>query len=322
LLKLLLALELGAAHLLEIIDMNLSELARYTFQTQLERMQLNLEGCIEGVDPIHLHDLRVANRRTRVALSEFNLLLPDEIFQKYQEDFRWIHQVTGPVRDLDVGLSHFPFYKKKISKNWRSDLTSARELLIKKRQAAQDELAVVLSSRRITEIFTSWSALLESDVLEGNQYALESAREFGCRLIIKRYRKTRKRGVALNKKSPAKRFHNLRLRVKKLRYLIEFFYPVLDKEEAGRLRVELKKVQDALGAFQDADVQIANLIQMADTLQDSERSLNSVLALGQLIGSYEKELRRSRKASLQAVRWLTSDHAARDFQGCFMYPVE
>jgi CHAD domain-containing protein len=302
--------------------MNLSDLARYIFQTQFEQMQLNLEGCIEGEDPIHLHDLRVANRRTRAALSEFNLLLPDEIFRKFQEDFRWIQQVTGPVRDLDVGLSHFPYYKRKISKNWRSDLTPARELLKIKRQAAQDELAIVLSSNRITDIFSSWSALLESDVMEGSEYALESAREFGCRLIIKRYRKTRKHGLALNKKSLAKRFHSLRLRVKKLRYLIEFFYPVLDKEEASRLRVELKKVQDALGAFQDAEVQITNLIQMAEILQDSENSLNSVLALGQLIGSYEKEIRRSRKASLQAVRWLTSDPAARDFQGCFMYPVE
>jgi CHAD domain-containing protein len=303
-------------------SMILSEIVRIAFQTQLERMQLNLGGCIEGVDPIHLHDLRVANRRTRVALSEFKLLLPEDIFRQYQDDFRWIHQVTGPVRDLDVGLSHFPFYKKKISKNWRSDLIPARELLENKRQAAQEELAGILESTKTETIFSSWSALLKEGVLERNEYALEPAREFGCRRIIKRYRKVRQRGARLRKKTPSNIYHDLRLRVKKLRYLMEFFHPVLDKQETDRLRVELKKVQDALGAFQDAEVQVANLIQMAEILQEGDSSLHSVLALGQLIGSYEKEIRRSKRESLKAVRWLISDPAARDFQSCFMYLVD
>lgn len=302
--------------------MILSEIARIAFQTQVERMELNLGGCIEGADPIHLHDLRVANRRTRVALSEFRLLLPEDIFHQYQDDFRWIHQVTGPVRDLDVGLSHFPFYMKKISKNWRSELIPARELLENKRQTAQEELAGILGSAKTENIFTSWSALLNEGVLEMNEYALEPAREFGCRRIIKHYRKVRQRGAQLRKKTPSKKYHELRLRVKKLRYLMEFFNPVLDKQETDRLRVELKKVQDALGAFQDAEVQVANLIQMAELLQDEGSGLHSVLALGQLIGTYEKQIRFSKRESLKAVRWLISDPTARDFQSCFMYLVD
>lgn len=305
-----------------VFVMNLSELARSVFQTQLKRMQLNLQGCIEGLDPIHLHDLRVANRRTRAALRDFNNLLPNEIYRKYQDEFRWIHQVTGPVRDLDVGLSHFPIYKKKISKNWRSDLIPARELLENKRRAGQEDLAAVLGSKRIEEIFTSWAALLIGGVLDGSEYALESAREYGCRRIIKRYRKTRKHGLEIGKKTPAKEFHDFRIRVKNLRYLMEFFQPVLDKEETNKVRVDLKTVQDALGAFQDAEVQVSNLIFLAGVLQDSGSGLNPILALGQLIGIYEKEIRSCRKKSLTAIRWLTSDPAAREFQSCFQYPVE
>lgn len=302
--------------------MNLSDIARGAFQLQLERMQLNLDGCIEGADPIHLHDLRVANRRTRAALSDFRNLLPDEIYKKYQDDFRWIHQVTGMVRDLDVGLSHFPVYKKKISKNWRSELTPAQVMLEDKRQIAQRELVGVLSSSRVGDILNSWSDLLSGGILGGSEYALEPAREYGCRRIIKRYRKTRKRGLRLGKKSPAKEFHDFRIRIKRFRYLIEFFQPVFEKDEIGKLRVELKNVQDAFGAFQDAEVQVTNLIHLAGILQGSEGSLNSILALGQLIGIYEREIRRARKRSLMAVRWLTSDPAARQFQSCFKYPVE
>lgn len=302
--------------------MNLSELARGAFQLQLERIQLNLEGCVEGLDPLHLHDLRVANRRTRAALIDFQNLLPDDVFQHYQDGFRWLHQVTGPVRDLDVGLAHFPVYEKKISKNWRSQLIPARELLEQKRAAAQEGLAEALNSPKAADMLTSWSAQLEDGVLDASEYALEPAREYGCRRIIKRYRKTRKFSLELNKKAPARKFHDLRIRIKKLRYLMEFFQPVLDQEETAKIRIELKKVQDALGAYQDAQVQVASLVQLAGELQEAGRGPSPILALGQLIGGYEKEIRRSRKNSLVAVHWLNSDSTAREFQSCFRYPVE
>lgn len=285
-------------------------------------MQLNLDGCIEGQDPIHLHDLRVANRRTRAALMDFQNLLPDEVFANYQESFRWIHQITGSVRDLDVGLSFFPVYEKQIPKRWRPELKPAREMLEKKRAASQVELASILGSSGVKDILDSWSASLADGVLEGSEYALEPANEYGCRQIAKRYRKTRKFGMDLGKKTPAKQFHNLRIRVKHLRYLMEFFQPVLDQEETAKIRMELKNVQDALGAYQDAQVQVSNLIRLAGDLQDSGARVDPILALGQLIGIYEKEIRRSRKKSISAVHWLTSDSTAREFQSCFKYPVE
>lgn len=302
--------------------MELSELARGAFQIQLERMQLNLEGCIEGQDPIHLHDLRVANRRTREALIDFQDLLPDPVFTTYQEDFRWIHQVTGPVRDLDVGLSHFPIYEKDISKRWRDKLIPTRELLVDKRQVAQQELAAILRSGRVESILDSWSTLLGEGVLEGSQESLEPAREFGCRRIIKRYNQLRKFGMEIGKNSPADQFHQLRIRVKKLRYLMENFRPVFDPEELTKVRNEIRAVQDDLGAYQDAEVQVTKLVQLAGELQSSGSSVEPILALGQLIGIYEKEIRRCRKKSLRAVRWLTGDQAAREFQSCFQYPVE
>jgi len=293
-----------------------------TFQAQLERMQLNLSGCIEGLDPIHLHDLRVANRRTRAALVDFRKLLPPEALQKYQDDFRWLHKVTGTVRDLDVGLSHFPVYEKKIPGNWRSHLTPSRELLVAKRQAAQAEMSAHLGSEKMRNFLNSWSALLEGGALDESELALEPAREYGCRRIVKRYQKTRKHGLKLGKKSPAKQYHDVRIRVKELRYLIEFFSPALDPGEIARVRGELKKVQDALGRFQDADVQVASLIQLAKDLQSTEINVEPFLALGQLVGIYEKEIRRGRKTSLKAVRWLASDAVAREFQSSFKYPIE
>lgn len=302
--------------------MNLSELARRVFQTQLERIQLNLEGCIEGQDPIHLHDLRVANRRTRAALNEFRDLLPDLVYTKYRDEFRWIHSITGPVRDLDIGLSNFPVYLKKISKNWRRDLAPVRQLLEKKRQTAQEELISQLCSERLQQTLNSWSDLLEGGVLAGSQASLESAREFGCRQIIQRYNKVRKQGQKITKKSPAEEIHDLRINAKKLRYLIGFFRPILDQEETARSLTGLKGFQDALGGYQDAEIQVHALTELAKELAQTGTEVEPILALGQLIGIYEKELRRGKKKALVAIHWLTSDPTAREFQSCFKYAVK
>ncbi len=81
-----------------------SEIAQGVFQIQLQAMRANLEGCILGQDPIHLHDLRVANRRIRAALIEFKDLFAGDVISKYRDDFHWIQKVTTQVRDLDVNL--------------------------------------------------------------------------------------------------------------------------------------------------------------------------------------------------------------------------
>ena len=305
-----------------ILMMKLSELARRAFQAQMERMQLNLEGCIEGLDPIHLHDLRVANRRTRAALNDFRDLLPDPVYSKYRDEFRWIHKITGPVRDLDIGLANFPVYEKKIAKSWRVNLAPARQLLEGKRMTAQQELAVLLGSEKLGQILESWSDLLDGNVLEGGQAALESAQEYGCRQIIKRYNRVRKQGQKIKKNSPPEKIHTLRINVKKLRYLIGFYFPLFDQEEIARSLTGLKGFQDALGGFQDAEIQICSLTQLAKELTGTGIEVESILALGQLIAIYEKELRRGRKKSLAAIRWLISDSTAREFQSCFKYALK
>lgn len=303
-------------------QLSVSEIARGVFLTQLHAVQAHLDGCVEGKDPIHLHDLRVANRRTRAALVEFKFLFPQETLAGYQESFRWIHQFTGEVRDLDVGLGHFLIHQQQIPKTWRTHLEPLRTLLESKREVAQGELVKKLRSERLARILCSWSALLESDLLDGSTLSLESAKEYGCRRIAKRYQRVRKKGKKLTKKIPAEVFHNYRITIKKLRYLMEFFRPVVDDEKFATLRTGLKTVQDAFGAFQDAEVQAINLRSLAGELHMLGVSTDTVLALGQLLGTLEKMQRQSKKACIKQVRWITAGTTARAFQSCFQYPVE
>lgn len=302
--------------------MRLSEIARGVFQKQLGSIQLHLDGCIVGEDPIHLHDLRVANRRTRAALIEFKKLFPADVLEQYQEDFRWIHQITGPVRDLDVTLSHYPTFKREIPKSWRRRLKPLRKLLEEKRKIAQQELAEILGSEKVGRILDSWQSLLEEGVIRTDGVGAEQAREYGCKRIIKRYRKNQIEGGKLTKSTPAEEFHKYRISVKKLRYLMEFYRPVMDQEDFGKLRGGLKSVQDTFGAFQDTDVQVEKLKALADELYQEGASVEAMLAIGLLLGVLEGKQKKSKKRCLRQTRWLISEGTARNFQSCFMYPVD
>jgi len=302
--------------------MNLSEIARGVFQTQLQAMQLHLDGCIEGKDPIHLHDLRVANRRTRAALIEFKKLLPADIYQRFRKDFRWIHKVTGDVRDLDVVLAHYQTLKKEIPKSWRPHIKPLLVLIEKKRTIAQEELSGILKSDKVLGILKSWSDLVEDGITDGTSLSLEDAKEYGCLRIVKRYRQLQKDGQKLTKTTPAEEYHDYRIQVKEQRYLMEFFLPAMDQEEFGNIRNNLRNVQDTFGVFQDTEIQILNLKILAAELFENGAHVDTLLALGLLLGVLEKRFSLAKKKCLKQTQWLISEANARSFQSCFQYPVE
>ena len=299
-----------------------SEIAQGVFQYQLQAMRANLDGCIVGQDPIHLHDMRVANRRVRAALIEFKALFPNDSINRYQDEFQWIHQVTTKVRDLDVNLQHYAGYKRQIPKKWRPFLEPLRELIHNKRESAQQVLIKDLCSERMTDLLKDWNNDLIEEMLKSSALSLEPAKEYGCRRIIKRYKQVRKKGGKLTKKTPAEEYHNYRITVKKLRYIMEFFHQLLYDEGYKVLRRGLKNVQDAFGAFQDAEIQAYQLQILADELYQAGASTNTLLSLGQLLFSLEKKGRQSKKACLKQVNWILDDATARAFQACFQYPVE
>jgi len=300
---------------------SLAQIALRNFQIQLQSMQMNIPGCISGSDPLPLHDFRVANRRTRTALKTFQTLLPDEIYSRFKKDFKWIQKKTNRVRDLDVYLAQYPEYKKRVQKNFRKYLLPLQELIESQRSSAQEDLIGVFQSERFQNTFSDWTELLNSSLLHDNPAAVEDAQEYGSRRIIKHYQKVRREGQKLTLRTPAKKFHSFRIQIKKLRYVMEFFNTD-NHEQYSELRRDLKAAQDAFGAYQDADVQVKELREFTEVLYSQGVSLDTLLAIGQLLGSLSKKQKKRKKNCLKQTRWLTSDLTARTFQQCFQYPVD
>ena len=64
----------------------------------------NVPGTIAAIDTEFLHDLRVAVRRTRSILKLAGDVLPGGLAERFSPAFKWLGDLTTPVRDLDVYL--------------------------------------------------------------------------------------------------------------------------------------------------------------------------------------------------------------------------
>ena len=84
----------------DLADESVLEIVRHLFSVLLA----NVDRVVADTDVEFLHDLRVANRRTRTALSQIKGVLPASVMDPISLEFEWLGDVTGPCRELDVFL--------------------------------------------------------------------------------------------------------------------------------------------------------------------------------------------------------------------------
>lgn len=85
-------------------DATFIEAAHTSLRQQLDEMLLNLEGTRAGDDIEALHDMRVASRRLRAALSVFAVAFPPKPFAMTEKEVARVTDALGAVRDADVQI--------------------------------------------------------------------------------------------------------------------------------------------------------------------------------------------------------------------------
>ncbi len=81
-----------------------TEAAHTSLRQQLEEMLSNLAGTRAGDDIEALHDMRVASRRLRAALSVFAAAFPPRPFGVIEKEVARVTDALGAVRDADVQI--------------------------------------------------------------------------------------------------------------------------------------------------------------------------------------------------------------------------
>jgi CHAD domain-containing protein len=241
----------------------------------------NVPGTIASIDTEFLHDLRVAVRRTRSILKLAGDVLPENLAERFQPEFKWLGDLTTPVRDLDVYLLEFDTMAARLTSADPHDLDPFRSFLVRHRAAERRRLVRGLRSRRFEQLMADWRGALAQVTAdaEGGPTVAMLARQ----RITRAYQNAVRRGKRITEESPSDDVHALRKRCKELRYLLEVFRPVCDKTAHRRLVKELKSLQDTLGDFQDGEVQREAVREFAAAMMEQGAApTETVLAMGEM----------------------------------------
>jgi CHAD domain-containing protein len=252
----------------------------------LDTLEANVDGTLRDLDTEFLHDLRVSVRRTRSALKLLDGVLPGDLTEMKAE-FKWLGDVTTPVRDLDVHLLELG--------PDAGDLEPFRAHLARVRAREKRALTRQLRSERFATLVKDWRQTLTA-IRDAKQPAkVPAVSEVATATIAAARGKLLKKGAAITEESPAEDLHDLRKRGKELRYALEFFASVYP---AGTSLAELKRLQEVLGEFQDTEVQIDEIrAQAAAMLADRAHPVpaSTFLAMGEVIGDLHRRQRAARE---------------------------
>jgi CHAD domain-containing protein len=288
--------------------------------TVLRALAAVIEGNEDGVrrdlDCEFLHDYRVAVRRTRTALSQVRGVLPRTHVDRFRRDFSWLAAASGPTRDLDVLMQKMPECRLQLPAQQRGLLEPIEAHLAAARRREHERLVSALGSERYALLIADWHEFLadpdqlpEAPPSAGEPISTVAAREVG-----RVWRKVLLRGREIDDTSPRERLHRLRIRGKKLRYLLEFFRSLAPAGEVTAAIRELKKLQDNLGDFNDCRVQQRMLEEVATELAATGRaSPGSLLAGGRLIERLWQDEQVQRKLFGRRFARFASDRSTESF---------
>ena len=239
--------------------------------TSAEAFRVIAHGCLHQVagneramcagNAAALHQMRIGFRRLRTAFSVFAGFLADSQIDTIKAEIKWMTGVLAPARELDVFLADVMLPLRREYRE-ESGLQSLYRSYSAQRTRAYERVKQAANSVRFRSLMLELAAWIETGPWTMNQsepVRLARARpieSFAVEELSRRRKKVKKEGKRIAKLDPAAR-HQLRIRVKKLRYAAEFFSKLFPgkKRRKRELLASLKKLQDALGDVNDVAVQ-------------------------------------------------------------------
>jgi CHAD domain-containing protein len=223
---------------------------------------------------------------------ELSGVFPQAELARFRAEFRWLQEITGPTRDLDVYLLDFDSFAGSLPAGKQPDLEALRVLLIERRGRARSRMVRALRSRRAQTLLTDWKQLVVTLPDRSEDDRPDAARpmvELADLRIAKVYQQMVKMGARIHDQSPPVALHDLRKRGKELRYLLEFFAPLFPAASVQPLIKTLKSLQDTLGRFQDREIQAEMLCSLGDEIATQEYGPAALMAMGVLVERLEAQ---------------------------------
>jgi triphosphatase len=214
-------------------------------------------GARLGEDPEAVHQLRVTARRLDATLGLFKQCLPAPLVRA-RKTAKALLRTLGATRDLDVQLGGLTAYCAHLPAHERSALEPLRERLLRERSRARARMLRALDG----EPTRRWLHTLAGAAAAAPAAAADDAAALVPQRVRRRFRRLRKAVRRLRTDSPMEDYHRVRRRAKQLRYALEAGAFLFGRPGEEMLKA-LRRLQDKLGANQDAYMARSRLIALA-----------------------------------------------------------
>jgi inorganic triphosphatase YgiF len=262
----------------------------------------NEAAAFEGASSEGLHQMRVALRRLRSAFVAFSGLTRSDAVDDMAREAKWLTRAIGQARDYDVFLAEIiaPVIAEDPDDK---PLLALRAVAEKARAEAWAAARAAMRSTRMTRFVLQLALYLDERGWRDGESREKDAggfrapvAEFAAEALDKRLKKVTKLARDIDALEISDR-HELRKRLKKLRYTLSFFAGLYPRAETKAYLHRLTGLQDVFGALND--------LEMAHGIVNDLGRANSRLAApgARLLAFHE---RRARKAWTSALKmWRT-----------------
>jgi triphosphatase len=203
-----------------------------------------------------VHQLRVATRRLRSALSTFAPLVRDERMETLKGELRWLAGACNDARDWDVLAAGTALAAAALEPRPPGLERLMRAIEARQAQSAGPP-AEAIASARFRKLLVELTAWIETGPWLADAARAElratPARLFAADRLERQLKRVRRRAKAFAQADEAAR-HDLRIEGKKLRYATQSFASLYGEKAVARIGEPLKALQEELGAVNDAAV--------------------------------------------------------------------
>jgi len=242
----------------------------------------NWQIVLESSDPEGPHQMRIGLRRLRTALRVFRPVFDSEALRQLARELRDIAQLVGEVRDLDV-LATDIVGPVAIRNADRMGFHMLQRLLFRKAARHRTRLQRNLADRRWSSLRLRLALLPDGACwteLAASEPALQRVELLAALALDECWRRVRRYTGRLSQLSIEER-HDLRKRLKALRYAAEFFVPLYPATAAARFVKRLRRMLDIFGYLNDvAMAETLMALSHAEPVHDADRDTAAGFVLG------------------------------------------
>ncbi len=279
--------------------------------TSCLRQLVNNELAVKRRDAEAIHQMRIAIRRLRTAISLFGEVVTDERAPFIKAELKWLGGELAPARDLDAFLKEALSPLRKAHPR-QAGLAALYRKVSRQRTKAYDRAAAAIASARYRDILIDTIEWVEvgawrrpADPLA--QAGLEQPVEILASTILAIRRKRIRRRAEFLDTLDSAQLHRLRIQIKKVRYAAEFFADLFTGRKAEKRQKKfqstLRQLQNSLGNLND----IATRKSFCDAMfEQSARGLpldkmrSRVFATGIIVGDQQAQTRHLLKQAADA----------------------